>query len=176
MNVENTQERDPMLHLLGAMSDGPSNYITDMEAAGQQQLVNSDQLPTEAPWAALEKLGFKRGKPVEGDPLFTHCDLPEGWRRQGTDHAMHSNVIDERGVERVGVFYKAAFYDRRADAHLINVYGDGPVKLPDVWPVLTDEERADFAQGLENQLESAYGDEYKLRAQEGLELLNDRVQ
>lgn len=51
---------------------------------------------------------------------------------------------------RVAIFYKAAFYDRKAFMHLIDVgshyadeaiYGDGPVSGP--WAKLTDAERAD---------------------------------
>jgi hypothetical protein len=187
MNIENTRDRDPFLHLLGAMSEGSTDYITGMEAEGQRQLVNSDQLPTEAPWNRLEELGFVRGKIVEGDPLFTHCTLPEGWRRAETDHPMHSDILDERGVKRVGVFYKAAFYDRRADAHLVNVgyslttnvvYGDGPVRLPDEWSVLTDDERADFAEGLRGELNREFrsNDIYEKRAREALRLVMVRME
>ena len=181
--IENTSKRDPFTHDVGSMGN-PSAYITDMEAAGQHQLVNSDQLPTEAPWERLQELGFKRGEVVSGDPLFTHCTLPEGWRREGTDHAMHGSILDERGVKRVGVFYKAAFYDRRADAHVINVgfslttevvYGDGPVKLPNEWSVLTEEERADFVLGLRGELGREYrsNDTYERRAREALKLIHN---
>jgi hypothetical protein len=151
--VENTTQRDPAVHVLGILSDGQTGYIEGMEAAGQRQVVNSDVLPAQAPWGALELLGFVKGDPVPGDDLFVRCTLPDGWSKAGTSHSMHSNVLDERGVERVGVFYKAAFYDRKADAHLINVgghyatkalYGDGPAVLPDVWDVLVDTEREDF--------------------------------
>ena len=178
--IENTSKRDPFTHLVGSM-DNPSGYITDMEAAGQQQLVNSDQLPTEAPWERLEEFGFKRGEVVSGDPLFTHCTLPEGWRREGTDHAMHSSILDERGVKRVQIFYKAAFYDRRADAYVINVgfslvtdvvFGNGPVKLPDEWLVLTEKERADFILGLQAGLDREWAaDKYDKRAREAMKLI-----
>lgn len=180
--IENTRNRDPLLNLIGIMAEGQSDYITGMESAGQHQLVNSDMLPTEAPWDRLEELGFIRGEVVQGDDLFTHCTLPDGWRRAGTDHAMHSDILDERGVKRVSVFYKAAFYDRRADAHLVNVgyslttgvvYGDGPVKLPDEWPALTEQERADFVEGLRGELNREYKstDVYELRAREALKLV-----
>jgi hypothetical protein len=36
---------------------------------------------------------------------------------------MHSKLIDDLGRERVSIFYKAAFYDRRADMRLVTHYG-----------------------------------------------------
>lgn len=124
---ENTGERDPMLHLLGAMSDGSEKYITDMESAGQKQLVNSDRLPVEvessdgdAPFLAL---GFTFGAPDPSDKLFRPATLPAGWSRQASDHSMHSSIVDEHGRERVNIFYKAAFYDRRASMYLNTVTG-----------------------------------------------------
>lgn len=170
---ENTTARDPLVHVLGAMSDGTDRYITDMESDGQRQLVHSDQMPADAPWEDLEALGFVKGAPVRGDDLFVTCTLPDGWSREGTGHAMWSNVLDERGVTRVNVFYKAAFYDRRASASVARpgcaasteaIYGDGPAALPAQWDVFTEEERQDFRSGLSRYLEDAerhpsiYGD------------------
>lgn len=140
--VENTSNRDALLHLLGTLEnrDDPSRYITDMEAAGQRQLVNSDQLPTdcgdEQPYLDL---GFVFAEVVDGDPLFRHVTLPDGWKREGADHAMWSNLLDGEGRRRVSIFYKAAFYDRRAAMYLTHPtsvlsdleYGDAdPVSLP----------------------------------------------
>lgn len=180
--IENTKSRDPMLHLLGMMTEGQSDYITGMESAGQQQLVNSDYLPTDAPWERLEELGFQRGEVIENDPLFTTCTLPKGWQRKATDHAMWSKIIDERGIERVEIFYKAAFYDRSAFARLSNpgyslatsiVYGDGPVGLPEQWSVLTEQERAEFIEALRGEIgrEFRSSDNYEKRAREALELI-----
>lgn len=123
--IENTSNRDPLLHLLGAMSDGSGGYVEGMEAAGQRQLLESCDLPTDTSGTDEEflKLGFTFGEPHQHDPLFRPATLPEGWKREGTDHAMHSKILDEFGRERVGVFYKAAFYDRRADMHLNTVFG-----------------------------------------------------
>lgn len=171
---ENTSRRSPAAHTLGALAAGDAaTYITGMEAAGQRQLVNSDRMPTQragdpAEWAAL---GFTFGDPDPNDPLFCPATLPPGWTREGTDHNMHSCIVDERGLRRVGVFYKAADYDRRADAHLFNVgyeaasqaiYGDGPVVVP--WAKLTEEETAAVKAAAENYLVRAgenpgiYGD------------------
>lgn len=151
--VENTAQRDPYVHVLGVLSEGQSGYIEGMEAAGQRQVVASTQMPTEAPWEALTELGFTRGADVPGDPMFCDATLPEGWTKAGTDHSMWSKILDERGVERVSIFYKAAFYDRSAHASIARpggrfatevIYGDGEPALPALWDVLTEDERADF--------------------------------
>jgi hypothetical protein len=117
--IENTSTRDPHLHLLGAVSEGTTGYITGMEAAGQRQVVASTLLPIEirgASDADFEKLGFTFG--AKRDDLFREATLPAGWSKQGSDHNMWSYVVDQHGRRRVAVFYKAAFYDRKADMHL----------------------------------------------------------
>lgn len=156
-HMEDTSKRDPAIHALGMMGrGGVSEYVTGMEPAGQQQVVTSQQMPKEGPWDALVALGFTRGEEV--DDLFVQATLPDGWSKEGSDHAMHSYVLDERGIRRIGVFYKAAFYDRRADFHLINaggaaagdvLYGDEPPALPPHWDMFTAEERAAFTAGLD---------------------------
>ncbi|MFF1633953.1 hypothetical protein [Leifsonia sp. NPDC058248] len=160
MTIENTADRDPMLHMLGVISE-KDNYITNMESAGQQQLVNSDEIPTDAPWGELEALGFVKGERVPRDDLFTRATLPAGWKREASDHAMWSYIVDERGIRRVSVFYKAAFYDRNASASITSVagemasnvrYGDTPVELPAEWPLLTADERTDFADWLRDEI------------------------
>lgn len=157
MSIENTTQRDPLVHVVGAMGSGTDRYILGMEADGQRQIVNSSLLPTDAPWDELTALGFVKGDPVAGDDLFVNCTLPEGWSRAGTGHSMHSEVLDERGVPRVGVFYKAAFYDRRASAHVKHVgrtvamaaqYGDDPAGIVPHLDVLTDGERAEAVEAL----------------------------
>lgn len=118
-----------------------AGQIEAMEKAGQQQLVNSADLPTrgsEDPNFLL--LGFTFGEPYAHDPLFRPATLPEGWRKAGTDHDMHSDILDTLGRRRVSVFYKAAFYDRRADMSLISVGGYVMHLLwHDEAPVLDDE-------------------------------------
>ena len=112
--IENTTDRDPLLHLLGAMSDGTSDYITGMEADGQRQFVGSEQMPSRSPIAELEALGFVFGDPDPRDPLFRPCTLPTGWVKRRTGHDMWSEIVDDKGRKRVSIFYKAAFYDRDA--------------------------------------------------------------
>ncbi len=115
---EDTSKRPPELHLIGAM-DTRSNYIEDMEAAGQRQLVASTVLPIDSgrDEQALLELGFTFG--AEVDDLFREATLPEGWVRRGSDHAMWSYIDDDQGRERVAVFYKAAFYDRSAHMYVV---------------------------------------------------------
>src|SRR6266536_284007 len=133
---ENTSERDPMLHLAavwprpGQGTDAAiSDYVTGMEAAGQRQLVDSDRVPVQGSLdrdldGELRALGFQFGDPDPDDPLFRPATLPTGWRREGSDHAMWSYLVDGRGIRRVAMFYKAAFYDRRAHLSIIDVGGE----------------------------------------------------
>lgn len=119
-----------------------AEYVTAQERQGQQQLVNSDRLPTEAsdgdePYLAL---GFTFGEPDKGDALFRPATLPPGWKREGSDHAMWSYIADQHGRHRVAIFYKAAFYDRRAFMRLESRYGYlSSVLYDNGRPVLDDE-------------------------------------
>jgi hypothetical protein len=106
--------------------------IEAQEKRGQMALVASSDMPKEM-WPnreAFEKVGFKFGDNI--DNLFVEATLPTGWKRAPTDHSMHSKIVDEQDRERVSIFYKAAFYDRRADARLVkrftisNQYPDLP--------------------------------------------------
>ncbi|MCK9894708.1 hypothetical protein [Frankia sp. AgB32] len=120
--VENTARRDPFTHLLGAEGMGPAAYTEDMEAAGGEQLAASDLLPVNlhpADEQVWTDLGFVLGDPVDGDPLFRHATLPAGWIREVSREDPRWSVIrDEQGVERVRCWYKAAYYDRNANARL----------------------------------------------------------
>lgn len=132
-----------LLFLAEAMGRGGSaSVIERQEKAGQQQLVNSDRLPSECrDRTALEALGFTFGEPDPDDPLFMPATLPAGWRREATDHDMWSHVVDQHGRQRVAVFYKAAFYDRRAFMRLetlenyvsSHVEYDGPLVITGEW-------------------------------------------
>lgn len=93
--------------------------IERQEAAGQAALVNSTNMPKEMypSRESFEKVGFTFGE--DADDIFVSASLPTGWTRQAAEHAMHSKILDEQGRHRVQVFYKAAFYDLRADATLL---------------------------------------------------------
>lgn len=69
----------------------------------------------------LEQMGIKFGADV--DDLFVTVQLPEGWKKKATDHAMWSDLLDDNGRKRAAIFYKAAFYDRRAHISLCRRYG-----------------------------------------------------
>lgn len=175
MPIENTAAKEPMDHVAGIFFEGPTDYIEGMEAAGQSQLVASTVLPrkTQNPDTDedFEALGFTFGASVQGDELFREATLPEGWTKQATDHSMWSEVVDTRGIRRVSVFYKAAFYDRDAFMRIDNVgaamassyiYSDGePIQPIDR---LTEEEREQYREALRGYLTNAdehpdiYGD------------------
>lgn len=90
--------------------------IERQERAGQRTLCESAILPKELRGTTREELtalGFVFGTDV--DELFVRCDLPAGWQKRGSDHSMHSDLVDDTGNVRAHIFYKAAFYDRRAD-------------------------------------------------------------
>jgi hypothetical protein len=109
--------------LTNALIASTPGGIEQQEAAGQRDLVESQMLPKEVHGATREQLtalGFKFGADV--DELFVTCDLPPGWTKRGTDHSMHSELLDEQGRKRAGIFYKAAFYDRRADMSMERRY------------------------------------------------------
>ena len=155
--IRNTAEFDSvdaMLALAVSMGpDGPSGFIEEQERAGQSQLVNSDRLPVDAGEDGdYLALGFTFGKPDPSDPLFRPATLPPGWSRRATDHAMGSEIIDQHGRARVSIFYKAAFYDRKASMYVIShsgylskalFYGT-PVVLDDEWlPLATAQSELD---------------------------------
>ena len=108
--------------------------IERQEADGQRTLVGRDMLPKEISGATREQLtaiGFKFGNDV--DDLFVECELPKGWTKRATDHAMHSELLDDKGRRRAWIFYKAAFYDRVANMQMarrfsVQVYKPVPNK------------------------------------------------
>jgi len=146
-NTSKAMREDPaeaLLALAVGMSTGSaSSFIEDQERQGQSQLVNSDRLPSDIrDREAFEALGFTFDKPDADDPMFMPATLPAGWKREGSDHAMWSYIVDELGRQRVAIFYKAAFYDRSAFARLVGldsyvtnwVEYDGPaVIFDDKW-------------------------------------------
>lgn len=96
--------------------------IEDMEAAGQRELLFSDVLPVDIGHDETIQdymaLGFKFGDLVEGDEIFRYAELPEGWERRAGGNSYWSVLVDPDGNERVGIFYKAAFYDRHSHMYI----------------------------------------------------------
>lgn len=71
----------------------------------------------------LERLGFTIGE--DFDRFFVNVTAPAGWTTRPTDHSMHSYILDDQGRQRGSIFYKAAFYDERADFSLQTRYQGG---------------------------------------------------
>jgi hypothetical protein len=121
-----------MENLLAAVTPGG---IELQEKRGQIEQSFSNTLPLELQGgrANFEKLGFVFGLEYG---LFVDAKFPDGWRKKPTDHAMWTEIVDEKGRKRGMIFYKAAFYDQRAHAFLEsrflveNDYGD---KERNVW-------------------------------------------
>lgn len=90
--------------------------IEAQEAQGQTDFVASETLPVACPREQLESLGFVFG--AAADDIFIHVQFPEGWKKEPTEHSMWSNLLDDKGRKRGGIFYKAAFYDRSANMNL----------------------------------------------------------
>lgn len=121
-NTAREAAENPMF-MLGAMLGNPSRGIEEQERNGQAELVKSTQLPAKmrGPNFGIErepyeKIGIVFGPASRDDDLFLPATLPTGWKKVGTDHSMWSKVVDDKGRERISIFYKAAFYDR--DAHM----------------------------------------------------------
>jgi len=124
INTEAEAAEFPERVLMDALLSGsPGEAIYAQERAGQSSFVNSDTLPqkmSDDTRQALETAGVVFGDPVPGDDLFVYVELPEGWTRRGTSHDIHSDLLDEKGRKRASIFYKAAFYDRRADMNIVS--------------------------------------------------------
>ncbi len=115
--VTNTSKRPRLEWLMG----GNPNAIEAQEAQGQKELVNSSQLPSKvnSPRGVnIEEqyalMGIKVIGKTQGDELFLDVELPNGWKKEATDHSMWNKLVDDNGRERASFFYKAAFYDRDA--------------------------------------------------------------
>lgn len=113
--IADTSKFPPGDLLCGLIADG-AGHIERMEAHGQRELCASSQLPRERSEETTKAL-TAWGVVFHGngeDDLFERVTLPSGWSKQSTDHAMWSNLVDDKGRKRAAIFYKAAFYDRSA--------------------------------------------------------------
>jgi hypothetical protein len=61
---------------------------------------------------------------TEVDDLFVSWQIPRVFKIESIDHSMCSVVYDDQGHKRMNVFYKGAFYDRRAHATWIEIGKD----------------------------------------------------
>jgi hypothetical protein len=101
--------------------------IERQEAAGQADLVKSaDKLPKRIVTNGITRehltdaWGITFGD--DADDIFVNVTFPAGWSIRPTDHSIHSDLVDAAGVCRAGIFYKAAFYDRKAHLSLKRRY------------------------------------------------------
>lgn len=98
--------------------------IEQQEKMGQGSFVASETLPKEMLHGCtrekLEAMGIVFGNDV--DDLFVNVRLPEGWKKQAHSHPMWSDLFDAKGRPRAAIFYKAAFYDRKAHISLTQRY------------------------------------------------------
>lgn len=111
--------------LIAALTSNKENLIAVLlpggieaqEKQGQIDQSFQDTLPVDMgkDRPKFEALGFVFGK-IDG--LFIEAKFPKGWRKRVTDHAMWTEIVDEKGNKRGSIFYKAAFYDQRAFAYL----------------------------------------------------------
>ena len=123
--------------IVAALSGNLTNFtaastpggIEAQEKAGQIEQSFLETLPvtgtcTATERAMFEALGFKFKHSRQQDQsrgpreLFADVEFPKGWRKRCTSHDMHTDLVDDKGRKRGGIFYKAAFYDQRADVHL----------------------------------------------------------
>lgn len=116
---------DP-LGLMLAMMVGPDEAFEINGKDGQARMASMDVLPVQvfaseanqdAFWYLFERSGGRGYDVLEDDSLFREVELPPGWRKVPTEHYMHTNLVDDLGRKRAGIFYKPEFYDRRA--HLV---------------------------------------------------------
>lgn len=141
------------------LGEDMNSIVGAWEKRGQQDLVNSDTLPVDGSYTdrwnkdnlvedpRWAEMGFALGdaiaEPNGQKPMFRYATLPEGWTRKASEHDMWSSILDERGRERVAIFYKASFYDRSAHMNIIKLegpvngllYDDHPFELEDTYHV-----------------------------------------
>lgn len=117
--VINTTTKDSHVEWLFG---GNPDAIVAQEAEGQKELIESLQLPRKCSQPRditnaseqYQKMGIKVFPTSKGDELFIGVKLPDGWKKEATEHEMWNNLIDDKGRTRATFFYKAAFYDRKA--------------------------------------------------------------
>ncbi|MBI4185795.1 hypothetical protein HY524_01970 [Candidatus Berkelbacteria bacterium] len=111
-NTSAKQHREENL-IMGLAHGDAAIYM--QEKQGQQDLIESSSLPTKgSDNPAFKEMGIIFGEPFKDDPLFRPAQLPPGWTVKGSDHDMWSYLYDDKGEKRASIFYKAAFYDRKA--------------------------------------------------------------
>jgi hypothetical protein len=121
VNWRASMKRQPIdagMLLALAMGGLRPGAIERQERQGQADLVASSRLPISGllgpERATWEAMGIEIDDTPSDDDLFVNVKLPPGWRLKPTDHDMWSDLLDAKDRARARIFYKAAFYDRRA--------------------------------------------------------------
>ncbi len=152
--------------------------VGQQEMAGQRQLLASGMLPADirgANDAELAALGFTLGEADPRDPLFRRGSLPPGWSLRPMSDPRGSHLLDEHGRERGEIFYKAAFYDRKATLSLHSLAWHVARQVRADAPIVTDETWA-TPQAVEQALRTLAGQEDELadeQAQYGPRWMDD---
>lgn len=132
--------------LLEDMEGGPNAPVEAQEAAGQREMLTAAALPTRTMYCTdrdLIDLGFTLGDPRPDDPLFRDATFPEGWTRVPfPDSDYGTYVVDRLGRPRVLLWYKSAFYDRRAHIKVLDVHSYAEYCVDRRTPPVLDQEWA----------------------------------
>lgn len=98
---------------------GEDNIVEHMEAEGQECVIRNTMMAKRM-WPSredFEQLGFSF-EDIPGDEVLCYATLPQGWSMKKTDHSMWNDIIDQNGMIRGSMFYKASAYDRNAHMDL----------------------------------------------------------
>ncbi len=120
--IHNTENDSPIVKMF--------TKPTAQESMGQRELARVEQMPVKLDGhdtgnGAIDqymKMGFifksdDKGNILNssrGDELFVDVQLPDGWKKVPTSHSMWTDLVDNNGMRRGTIFYKASFYDREA--------------------------------------------------------------
>lgn len=112
---------EALLFVAEEMHRPAGTAIQRQEEDGQRQLIGSNVIPTDTGCsdADLQALGFELGTVVDGDPMFRHAVIPDGWTKAPGEDPRSVYIVDDGGRQRFMIFYKAVFYDRSATMTLL---------------------------------------------------------
>jgi len=110
------RERLPTEGLIGYfkyLKDKDGELLRDENGLGRREVVDHKGRARQ-PWEAM---GIKILGIDPEDDLFTKVELPEGWTigpDPKDEYGKRSLLLDAKGAKRASIFYKAAYYERRA--------------------------------------------------------------
>jgi len=94
--------------------------IEEQEAEGQRWLCDGKTILPKNYHDCTQKDFEKFGIEIVGDydDLFNLVKFPKGWKIEPGESSYWSCLVNDQGKEIAKVFYKAAFYDKRAKIYL----------------------------------------------------------